>query len=71
MTPAEFTDAIRKTRMKPTSRAATAARRALVDGLSSAQAAREVGISTQAVCQAINRLYGEPMITIRVPATRQ
>lgn len=68
MTPAEFDQALLGTRMRPGSRATKAARRALVDGLSAAQAAREVGISTQAVCQAINRLYREPMITIRIPA---
>lgn len=69
MTPTEFTDALNRTRMKPGSRAATAACRVLVDGLEPAQAAREQGISCQAVCRAINRLYREPLVTIRVRAS--
>lgn len=55
--------------MQPGSRATKAARRVLVDGLEPAKAAREQGISVQAVCQAINRIYREPTITIRVRAS--
>ena len=56
MTPIDFNAALQRTRCRADSRAAQAARRVLVDGLSRSVAAREAGISAGAVNAACRRI---------------
>ena len=54
MTPAEFSAALARTRLK--ARAAGYARRVLVDGIGKTEAAHEAGLTPQAVDQAVRRV---------------
>ena len=65
MTPLQFTAALTRTKLK--ARAAGAARRVLVDALSKSAAAREVGLSPEAVRQAVARVEREHKAVIGCP----
>jgi len=65
MTPVQFATALARTKLKP--RAAGAARRVLVDGLSKSAAAREIGLSPEAVRQAVARVEREHKGVIGCP----